>query len=101
MVEIGNNLELIAPKYRQFLDTTRMAVIDAGVLLHQVPGGMQTNLVANLREANALHRINEVYDDQTMPDAYGLLWRSASLKSSLFRERPELQCPQPLIPGFR
>jgi len=63
MVEIGNNLELIAPKYRQFLDTTRMAVIDAGVLLHQVPGGMQTNLVANLREANALHRINEVYDE--------------------------------------
>jgi biotin carboxyl carrier protein len=40
-----------------------MAVIDAGVLLHQVPGGMQTNLVANLREANALHRINEVYDE--------------------------------------
>ncbi len=63
MVEIGNNLELIAPKYRQFLDTTRMAVIDAGVLLHQVPGGMQTNLVANLKEANALHRINEVYDE--------------------------------------
>ncbi|MCX5846914.1 MAG: pyruvate carboxylase subunit B [Deltaproteobacteria bacterium] len=63
MVEIGNNLELVAPKYRQFLDTTRMAVIDAGVLLHQVPGGMQTNLVANLREANALHRINEVYDE--------------------------------------
>ena len=63
MVEIGNNLEVIAPKYRQFLDTTRMAVIDAGVLLHQVPGGMQTNLVANLKEANALHRINEVYDE--------------------------------------
>ena len=63
MVEIGNNLELIAPKYRQFLDTTRMSVIDAGVLLHQVPGGMQTNLVANLKEANALHRINEVYDE--------------------------------------
>jgi pyruvate carboxylase subunit B len=63
MVEIGNNLELVAPKYRQFLDTTRMAVIDAGVLLHQVPGGMQTNLVANLKEANALHRINEVYDE--------------------------------------
>src|SRR5512136_1832627 len=63
MVEIGNNLEVVAPKYRQFLDTTRMAVIDAGVLLHQVPGGMQTNLVANLKEANALHRINEVYDE--------------------------------------
>ena len=63
MVEVGNFIETIAPKYRQFLDTTKMAVIDAGVLLHQVPGGMQTNLVANLKEANALHRINEVYDE--------------------------------------
>jgi len=63
MIEVGNFIETIAPKYRQFLDTTKMAVIDAGVLLHQVPGGMQTNLVANLKEANALHRINEVYDE--------------------------------------
>ncbi|HET6461716.1 MAG TPA: pyruvate carboxylase subunit B [Syntrophales bacterium] len=63
IVDIGNYVETIAPKYRQFLDTTRMAVIDAGVLLHQVPGGMQTNLVANLREANALNRINDVYDE--------------------------------------
>jgi len=63
MVEVGNYIETIAPKYRQFLDNTKMAVIDAGVLLHQVPGGMQTNLVANLKEANALNRINEVYDE--------------------------------------
>jgi pyruvate carboxylase len=63
MIEVGEFIETIAPKYRQFLDTTKMAVIDAGVLLHQVPGGMQTNLVANLKEANALHRINEVYDE--------------------------------------
>jgi pyruvate carboxylase subunit B len=63
MVEVGEFIETIAPKYRQFLDTTKMAVIDASVLLHQVPGGMQTNLVANLKEANALHRINEVYDE--------------------------------------
>jgi pyruvate/oxaloacetate carboxyltransferase/biotin carboxyl carrier protein len=63
MVEVGAFIETIAPKYRQFLDTTKMAVIDAGVLLHQVPGGMQTNLVANLKEANALNRINEVYDE--------------------------------------
>ena len=61
--EVGQFIETIAPKYRQFLDTTRMAVIDTGVLLHQVPGGMTTNLVSQLREANALHRIQEVYDE--------------------------------------
>jgi biotin carboxyl carrier protein len=38
-----------------------MAVIDTGVLMHQVPGGMISNLVAQLREAKALDRIDEVY----------------------------------------
>lgn len=60
---IGEYLETIAPKYRNFLDTTKMSIIDTGVLIHQVPGGMTTNLVANLKEANALHRINEVYEE--------------------------------------
>ena len=61
--EIGEYIETIAPKYRHFLDTTRMAVIDTGVLLHQIPGGMISNLVSQLREAKALHRINEVYKE--------------------------------------
>jgi len=61
LFRLGQYIESIAPKYRNFLDTTRMAVIDTGVLLHQVPGGMITNLVAQLREADALDRIDEVY----------------------------------------
>ncbi len=61
--EIGEDLEKIAPVYRDFLDTTKQAIIDVGVLIHQVPGGMTTNLVNNLREANALHRIGEVHKE--------------------------------------
>ncbi len=38
-----------------------MGVIDTAVLMHQIPGGMTTNLVAQLREANALDKIEEVY----------------------------------------
>ncbi|MGQ9545795.1 MAG: pyruvate carboxylase subunit B [Dehalococcoidia bacterium] len=53
-------LEQIAPKYRDFLDTSAMSVIDTGVLVHQIPGGMTTNLVAQLKQANALHRLDEV-----------------------------------------
>ena len=64
--EIGEDLEKIAPVYRDFLDTTKQAVIDVGVLIHQVPGGMTTNLVNNLREANALHRLGEVHKE--LPD---------------------------------
>ncbi len=61
LLKVGQFLESIAPKYRDYLDTTRMAVIDTGVLEHQIPGGMISNLVSQLREAGALDRINEVY----------------------------------------
>jgi pyruvate carboxylase subunit B len=60
LFKLGQQLESIAPKYRQYLDTTHMAVIDTRVLMHQIPGGMTTNLVAQLREANALDRFEEV-----------------------------------------
>ena len=58
---IGQYLESVAPRYRDFFDTSRISVIDTNVLLHQIPGGMLTNLVSQLREVDALDRINEVY----------------------------------------
>jgi pyruvate carboxylase subunit B len=63
LYELGQHIEKVAPKYRQFLNTTRMAVIDTGVLEHQIPGGMLTNLVSQLKEADALDRIDEVYEE--------------------------------------
>ena len=63
MLKLGQYFESIAPKYRDFLSTTRMAVIDTAVLVHQVPGGMISNLVAQLKEANALDRLDEVYEE--------------------------------------
>jgi pyruvate carboxylase subunit B len=53
-------VEQIAPKYRDFLDTSAMSVIDTGALVHQIPGGMTTNLVAQLKQANALDKLDEV-----------------------------------------
>jgi pyruvate carboxylase subunit B len=61
LLKLGQYFESIAPKYRGFLAATRMAVIDTEVLVHQVPGGMISNLVSQLKEANALDRIDEVY----------------------------------------
>ncbi|MFC2052594.1 carboxylase, partial [Chloroflexota bacterium] len=63
LLKLGQYLESIAPKYRDFLNNTRMAAIDTGVLMHQTPGGMISNLVSQLREANALDRIDEVYEE--------------------------------------
>jgi pyruvate carboxylase subunit B len=61
LLKLDEYFESIVQKYRDFLDTTRMAVIDTQVLKHQVPGGMISNLVNQLREQNALDRIDEVY----------------------------------------
>lgn len=61
LLKLGEYFESIAPKYRDFLAKTRMSVIDTGVLWHQIPGGMFTNMVAQLKEADALDRLSEVY----------------------------------------
>ena len=58
LFKLGEYIESIAPKYRDFMDTTRTAVIDTGVLMHQIPGGMISNLVSQLREGGVLHRLD-------------------------------------------
>jgi pyruvate carboxylase subunit B len=70
LLKMGEYLESIAPKYRDFLDTTKMAVIDTNVLKHQIPGGMISNMVGQLKQMKALHRIDEVYTElpQTRKD---------------------------------
>jgi len=70
LLKLGEYLETVAPKYRDYLDTTRMAVIDTSVLRHQIPGGMISNMVSQLRQQKALHRIDEVYAElpQTRKD---------------------------------
>jgi len=60
LIECSHHLEKIAPKYRDFLDTSKMATIDAEVLVHQIPGGMMSNLVSQLKQADAMDRLAEV-----------------------------------------
>ena len=63
LLELGDYMETIAPKYRDYLAKNKMSVIDTGVLAHQVPGGMISNLVSQLKEAKALDRLAEVYKE--------------------------------------
>jgi pyruvate carboxylase subunit B len=51
----------ILPKYKHLLDDTKVSIIDINVLLHQTPGGMLSNLVNQLREMDALDKIDQVY----------------------------------------
>ena len=63
LLKLSNYFESIAPKYRDYYIPTKMAVIDAGVLVHQIPGGMISNMVSQLKEQKALHRLEEVYEE--------------------------------------
>ena len=51
----------ILPKYRHLLNDRKVSIISADVLLHQTPGGMISNLVNQLREMDALDKIDQVY----------------------------------------
>ena len=63
LLELGDYMETVAPKYRDYLAKHKMSVIDTGVLAHQVPGGMLSNLVNQMKDAKALDRLPEVYKE--------------------------------------
>ncbi|MBC8007629.1 MAG: pyruvate carboxylase subunit B, partial [Prolixibacteraceae bacterium] len=64
LAEINELLEKqVMPKYKHLLDDSKVSIIDINVLLHQTPGGMLSNLVGQLREMDALDRIDEVYKE--------------------------------------
>jgi pyruvate carboxylase subunit B len=65
LLGLGDRLEAVLPKYADLMKTPRAAVIDAKVLSHQIPGGMTSNLISQLREAEALDRLDEVLADIT------------------------------------
>jgi len=51
----------ILPKYRHLLAENKMSIIDINVLLHQTPGGMLSNLINQLKEMDALDKLDQVY----------------------------------------
>ncbi|GHU17718.1 pyruvate carboxylase [Betaproteobacteria bacterium] len=53
----------VMPKYKHLLDDSKMSIIDINVLLHQTPGGMLSNLVNQLREMDALDKIDNVFKE--------------------------------------
>jgi len=63
LLKLGEYLESIAPKYRDFLNLTRMSVIDTNVLAHQIPGGMISNLITQLQQSHVLHKLDDVYQE--------------------------------------
>ena len=70
LLVLGEHLESIAPQYNHFLANHKLSIIDNGVLAHQIPGGMISNLTGQLKEMNAMDRLGEIYTEveQTRKD---------------------------------
>ena len=71
LIAASDRLEqILQEKYMHLLDTKKFSIIDTSVLTHQVPGGMTSNLVSQLAEADALDRLPEVLEElpQTRKD---------------------------------
>jgi len=66
LAEIDKEMEKYIPKYLQFADNTKFSIIDTNVILHQTPGGMLSNLVNQLRQMDALDKLDNVFE--TLPD---------------------------------
>jgi len=61
--KIGKEMEKDIPKYLQFADNTKFNIIDTDVIIHQTPGGMLSNLVNQLRQMDALDRLEDVFKE--------------------------------------
>jgi pyruvate carboxylase subunit B len=60
--QIKKYFEDIREKYGSLIDPISER-IDTDVLLYQIPGGMLSNLISQLKEQNALDRYNDVLDE--------------------------------------
>lgn len=59
--EIGLYFHAVRKKYHQF--ESEFTGVDTRVQVNQVPGGMMSNLANQLKEQNALNRIQEVFEE--------------------------------------
>jgi pyruvate carboxylase subunit B len=59
LAELAEYFRTVLDRYRPLLDV-RSLQTDPAILLHQVPGGMLSNLLSQLREQEALGRLTEV-----------------------------------------
>ncbi len=60
--EIGQRFATIAVKYRMLFPAEAIRP-DISVLIHQIPGGMFSNLISQLREQNTLNKLNDVLEE--------------------------------------
>lgn len=59
--KISAMMEEVIPKYKHLANNPKYSIIDTDVILHQTPGGMLSNLVNQLKQMDALDKLDEVF----------------------------------------
>jgi pyruvate/oxaloacetate carboxyltransferase len=58
---IGKMMEEVIPKYKHLANNPKYSIIDTDVIMHQTPGGMLSNLVNQLKQMDALDKLDDVF----------------------------------------
>jgi len=61
LADIADDVREMKKKYKTF--ETDLGGVDSKIMVTQIPGGVMSNMVAQLRQAKALHRLNEILEE--------------------------------------
>jgi len=61
LADIADDVREMKKKYKEF--ETDLGGVDSKIMVTQIPGGVMSNMVAQLRQAKALHRLNEILEE--------------------------------------
>jgi pyruvate/oxaloacetate carboxyltransferase len=61
LAEIADDAREMKRKYKDF--ETDLGGVDSKIMVTQIPGGVMSNMVAQLRQIGALHRLNEILEE--------------------------------------
>lgn len=61
LAEIADDVREMKKKYKEF--ETDLGGVDSKIMVTQIPGGVMSNMVAQLRQIHALHRLHEILEE--------------------------------------
>lgn len=61
LAEVADDVREMRRKYKEF--DTDLGGVDSKIMVTQIPGGVMSNMIAQLRQIGALHRLNEILEE--------------------------------------
>ena len=61
LAEVADDVREMRRKYKEF--ETDLGGVDSKIMVTQIPGGVMSNMIAQLRQIGAVHRLNEILEE--------------------------------------